>query len=101
MMQLQSRTIAVLVLLAISFSAAEQESAKNEAGLLLGAIDTPPIGSSGFAGSIRVGTGISFQVTYALYLEFPAVAVPLQELSATNGAAPVIMTPSSLRLRCD
>lgn len=93
------RTTVIVALLAASPAAFAQDggASKNELGLLLGGTTTPSLTIAG-GGSIRVGAGMTFQVTYARrlsetselawYLEFPAAAIPLQDLSAANGATP-------------
>ena len=91
------RSIVLLSLTVISAQA--QNRAKNELGLLLGATGTPGLTAVGNGGSIEVGTGITFQLTYARqltvsdslawYLEFPTVAIPLQDVSNPNGATPL------------
>jgi hypothetical protein len=89
-----------IVLLSLTVICAHaQKSANNELGLILGATRTPSLTIAGNGGSIEVGTGISFQVTYARqlmvsdtlawYLEFPAVAIPLQDVSNPDGATPL------------
>ena len=76
-----------------------QENKKNELGLLLGAIVTPTLTTAGPAPTqIEVSPGITFQLNYArrlwltrsagLYLEIPALAIPLQEIRATNTSVP-------------
>ena len=102
-----------LTLQAATASAQTQQSGKNELGLLLGATQTPGITKIGGGSSINVGTGITFQLTYARqlsageswawYLEFPAVATPLQDLNSGNGATPLnydsFFVAPSLRLK--
>jgi hypothetical protein len=108
-------TICALVctLLAWSSSHAE-ESHKNEVGLLLGGTVTPALSLAGQSGSgVDVGTGLTFQATYArellggqraaLHFEVPFVALPLQDVSAPNGVVPanyasLFITPG-LRLK--
>jgi hypothetical protein len=105
------RSIVLLSLTVIS--AHGQSKAKNELGLLLGATRTPSLRIVGNGGSIEVGTGITFQLTYARqlqvsdslawYLEFPAAAIPLQDVSSPNGATPLnydsFFVAPSLRLK--
>jgi len=103
-----------IVLLSLTVICAHaQKSANNELGLILGATRTPSLTIAGNGGSIEVGTGISFQVTYARqlmvsdtlawYLEFPAVAIPLQDVSNPDGATPLnydsFFVAPSLRLK--
>lgn len=93
------RTIKIALLLSIAASVVHAEDQpKNEIGLLLGGTATPAIDLAN-GGVIDVGAGITFQMTYArqlaqtdtvgLYLEFPAVAIPLQDLSASPGSTPL------------
>jgi hypothetical protein len=111
-MKVLLRRSIVLLSLAV-ISAHGQSKAKNELGLLLGATRTPGLRIVGNGGSIEVGTGITFQLTYARqlqvsdslawYLEFPAAAIPLQDLSSPNGATPLnfdsFFVAPSLRLK--
>jgi len=95
-MNYRAQNMVVVVLLALSVSARAQNTGKNELALLLGATRTPRVEIAGVGSSIGVGTGITFQVTYARqlhqtealtwYVEFPALAIPLQDLSSTIGA---------------
>lgn len=93
------RRIKIALLLSIAASVVHAEDQpKNEIGLLLGGTATPAIDLAN-GGVIDVGAGITFQITYArrlaqtdtvgLYLEFPAVAIPLQDLNATPGSTPL------------
>ena len=86
------------VLFALAQSQA-QTNPKNEIGLLLGAAVTPELETTGqVPTSLQIGSGITFQVTYArrlggdrlvgLYFEVPALAVPLQDITASDGAVP-------------
>jgi hypothetical protein len=111
-MVLLHRVIAVLVSFVLSSDAHAQGPQKNELGLLLGGTQTPAVGIAG-GGSIRVGSGITFQMNYARrlagknslawYLEFPAVAIPLQDLSSSFGPTPLnydsFFIAPSLRLK--
>lgn len=76
-----------------------QVNRKNEFGLLLGAAVTPEIQVTGpTRHSAQIGSGITFQVTYArqlsrsriasFHFEVPALAVPLQRITASNGSVP-------------
>jgi hypothetical protein len=76
-----------------------QDSRKNEIGLLLGATVTPALDVAGLGGSrLEIGSGTTFQLTYArrlvtvshlaLYFEVPALAIPLQDITASIGAVP-------------
>jgi hypothetical protein len=77
-----------------------QEERKNELGLLLGGTVTPSLDTTG-PGSDRleVGAGITFQLNYArlltssnrfaLHLEAPAVAIPLQDIHGSSGSLPL------------
>ena len=88
----------IVVLPLIATLAHSQGSYSNELGFMLGANITPALRPAGRGSSIDVGTGVSFQLTYArrvinaghtgLYVEFPAVAIPLQDVSSTIGATP-------------
>jgi hypothetical protein len=93
------RRIALALALLVPTIAYSQDERKNELGLLLGATVTPAIQTGGPAsGNLAIGTGITFQVTYArqlsrsrtssLYFEVPALAVPLQNITASVGAVP-------------
>ena len=85
-------------LLALTVMSAQAEDAKNELGLLLGATRTPSIAIAVSGGSIEVGAGLTFQLTYARrlsdnghlawYLECPALAIPLQDVKSSIGATP-------------
>ncbi len=90
-------TIACVVL--ALFQAHAQANRKNEIGLLLGATVTPGLEIAGSSSSgLRIGSGITFQLTYArqlatarsvaLYFEVPALAIPLQNITASSGAVP-------------
>ena len=76
-----------------------QADRKNEIGLLLGGTVTPALEVAGpGGGSLEIGSGITFQLTYArqlttrrfaaLYFEVPALAIPLQDIKASNGIIP-------------
>ncbi len=70
---------------------------KNEIGLLLGGTVTPAL-TAAAGGEIQVGSGLTFQLTYAraikqthlvgLYFEVPALAIPLQNITASGGDIP-------------
>ena len=72
-------------------------SDKNQFGLLLGDTVTPSLQLRD-GGKLKVGSGVAFQLNYArrlatfhkstLFLEVPAVAIPLQEITASNGNVP-------------
>lgn len=91
--------IAVLFLISSLLAAAAfaQDARNNELGLLLGGAVTPAIGLAG-GGRAEVGSGLTYQATYArrlinagpaaLYLELPFLATPLQDISSGNGAVP-------------
>jgi hypothetical protein len=77
-----------------------QADRKNEIGLLLGATVTPDLTDTAPGGGpLEIGSGITFQLTYArqlirsrsvgLYFEVPALAIPLQDVTASNGVAPI------------
>ena len=89
----------VLTLALALFPAYAQTHRKNEIGLLLGATVTPGLEVAGSSSSsLKIGSGITFQLTYArqltttrsvaLYFEVPALAIPLQDITASNGAVP-------------
>ncbi len=69
---------------------------KNELAFLIGATQTPRLGIAGNSSSIEVGSGFTLQLTYARriaetgvvawYVEFPAVAIPLQDVTSNIGA---------------
>ena len=76
-----------------------QTGRKNEIGLLIGATVTPDLRSGApVPGTLQIGSGTTFQLTYArqlrssgrvgLYVEVPALAVPLQDVKASNGDVP-------------
>jgi hypothetical protein len=90
-------TIACVVL--ALFQAHAQADRKNEIGLLFGATVTPALDVPGPGGSsLEIGSGITFQLTYArqlatarsvaLYFEVPALAIPLQDVTGSNGVVP-------------
>lgn len=95
-----SRKAVIIVWFALAvLSAHAQDERKNEVGLLLGAAVTPQVQVTGTSGGkLEIGSGVAFQVTYArqlaatrsaaLYFEVPAVAVPLQDITASIGPAP-------------
>lgn len=74
-----------------------QTDRKNEIGLLLGGTVTPAVNAAS-GEAVQIGSGITFQLTYArllhdltklgLYFEIPALAIPLQKITALNGAVP-------------
>jgi len=72
---------------------------RNELGILLGATVTPEVQTlAPNAGTLQIGPGITFQLDYArelkksqtlgLYLEVPALAIPLQNVTTNLGTAP-------------
>lgn len=76
-----------------------QDNRKNEIGLLLGGTFTPSLDLAGpGANRLEIGSGTTFQLTYerqltttgstALYLEVPALAIPLQDITSSNGVVP-------------
>ena len=76
-----------------------QLNQRNELGLLLGAAVTPEIQvTEPIRSSVQIGSGITFQVTYArqlrrsritaFHLEVPALSIPLQRITASNGSVP-------------
>jgi hypothetical protein len=76
-----------------------QTNRKNEIGLLLGATVTPQLKATApTPANLEIGSGITFQLTYArqlskgrntsLYLEVPALAVPLQNIKTSLASAP-------------
>jgi len=90
--------IITCVVLAVSAAYAE-DSRKNEIGFLLGATVAPTLNVAGTGGTrLEIGTGATFQLTYArrlvtaphlaLYFEVPALATPLQDITASIGAVP-------------
>ena len=95
-----NKTTSIIACVVLNLSAAyAQDSRKNEIGLLLGATVTPTLNVAGTGGSrLEIGTGTTFQLTYArrlvttphlaLYLEVPALAIPLQDITASIGAVP-------------
>jgi hypothetical protein len=90
--------IIACALLVISIAHA-QDNRKNEIGLLLGATVTPALTVAGPGSNrLEIGSGITFQLTYARqlartrsvawYFEVPALAIPLQDITASNGVVP-------------
>lgn len=91
-----------LTLACLAFALAEsqaQTNRKNELGLLLGATVTPELKASApTPANLEIGSGITFQLTYArqlskgrntsVYLEVPALAVPLQSIKTSLASAP-------------
>jgi hypothetical protein len=86
-------------LLTVGFAHA-QEGRKNEMGLLLGRTVTPSRDTAGPGSNrLEVGAGITFQLNYArlltsdsrfaLHLEAPAVAIPLQGVQGSDGSLPL------------
>jgi hypothetical protein len=76
-----------------------QANRKNELGLLLGATVTPDLQTvAPVTSPLRVGSGITLQLSYArqlssgqalrFYFEVPALAVPLQDITASNASVP-------------
>ena len=91
------RIVACVVL--VLTMAYAQENRKNEIGLLLGATVTPALDVAGpVSNRLEIGSGITFQLTYARqlartrslawYFEVPALAIPLQDITASNGVVP-------------
>lgn len=81
-------------------SAHAQADRRNELGLLLGATLTPDLNDAPpGGGKVEIGPGTTFQLNYArqlirsrslaLYFEVPALAIPLQDVTASNGVAPI------------
>ena len=97
---MRSKNLGLIALVLFAATMAEgQQSSKNEIGLLLGATVTPAVQTEApVPGKLSIGSGITFQLNYArrlvtrerwaLYLEVPAVAVPLQEIGASAGVIP-------------
>jgi opacity protein-like surface antigen len=109
------RNILFTMLLLCGASLAAQETRKNELGLLLGATVTPgrTITPAVVDPNINIGTGLTFQATYArrvtngrtaaLYLEVPFVAMPNAYVRSGTNAVPeayasLFVTPG-LRVR--
>jgi hypothetical protein len=95
----KAELIAALIVVTL-VSAYARADRKNEIGLILGATVTPDLADiAPGGGPLQIGSGITFQLTYArrlirsrladLYFEVPAVAIPLQDVIASNGAAPI------------
>jgi len=81
------------------YAAYSEDSRENEIGFLLGATVAPTLNVAGTGGTrLEIGTGATFQLTYArrlvtaphlaLYFEVPALATPLQDITASIGAVP-------------
>ena len=90
--------IVACIVLVLSMAYA-QENRKNEIGLLLGGTVTPALDVVGpVSNRLEVGSGITSQLTYARelartrslawYLEVPALATPLQDITTSNGVVP-------------
>jgi hypothetical protein len=100
-LRLVRRTVLTITCIVLAlFPAYGQDNRKNEIGLLLGGTFTPALDISGPDANrtLKIGPGITFQLTYArqlitarslaLYFEVPALAIPLQDITASNGVVP-------------
>ena len=91
-----SASRAILLLCLAAVHAQCWAAGKNELAFLTGATQTPGLGIAGNSSSVEVGSGFTLQLTYARrisetralawYLEFPAVAIPLQDVTSNIGA---------------
>jgi hypothetical protein len=82
----------------LTFIASAQEGGKSEIGLLLGGTVTPALDTAGHSGRLEIGSGITFQATYArklidanavsVFFELPFLATPLQDVTSSNGLSP-------------
>jgi hypothetical protein len=94
------KRVLTLVLVGFAFLVSHaQANRKNELGLLLGATVIPDLQTvAPVTSPLRVGSGMTFQLAYArqlssgqalrFYFEVPALAVPLQDITASNGIVP-------------
>ena len=90
--------LTVAVCVTLTFIAHAQESGKNEVGFLLGGTVTPALDTASQSGRLEIGSGITFQATYArelidanavsLFFELPFLATPLQDVTTSNGLSP-------------
>jgi len=98
-LMLRSKTLTIACVVLAFASSNAQENPKNEIGLLLGATVTPALAvASRVNNRLGIGSGITFQLTYARqlartrtlawYFEVPALAIPLQDITASNGVVP-------------
>lgn len=98
-MLLRKAVLIVVCVVGVLSMAHAQDHRKNEIGLLLGATVTPALDvASPGSNRLEIGSGITFQLTYARqlarrrslawYFEVPALAIPLQDITASNGAVP-------------
>jgi hypothetical protein len=96
---LRNTTLTLACVVLILSTVYAQDAGKNEIGLLLGATLTPSIDVAGASGGkLEIGSGITLQLTYArrlvtvphmaLFFEVPALAIPLQDITASIGAVP-------------
>jgi hypothetical protein len=82
----------------LTFIAHAQDGGKNEIGFLLGGTVTPALGTAGQGSRLEIGSGITFQATYArklidanavgVFFEVPFLATPLQNVNTSNGLSP-------------
>lgn len=87
----------ILSVVLVTGTAKAQDDWKNEIGLLLGGPITPSLQLNG-GGKIDIGSGLTYQATYArrlldgqtaaLYIEVPLLAIPQQNVSSTSGTIP-------------
>jgi len=99
-LRLLRKTVLTIMFIALAlFPAHGQDNRKNEIGLLLGGTFTPTLDVAGpGTNRLEIGSGITFQLTYArrlitagsiaLYFEVPALAIPLQDITSSNGTVP-------------
>jgi hypothetical protein len=96
---LRNTVLTITCIVLALFPAYGQDNRKNEIGLLLGGTFTPALDVAGPGASrLEIGSGITFQLTYArqltaarsmaLYFEVPALAIPLQDITSSNGTVP-------------
>lgn len=96
---LRKTVLTITCIVLALFPAYAQDNRKNEIGLLLGGTFTPALNVAGpGANRLEIGSGITFQLTYArqlttarsmaLYFEVPALAIPLQDITSSNGTVP-------------
>jgi hypothetical protein len=103
---LRKSVLTITCIVLALFPAYGQDNRKNEIGLLLGGTFTPALDvAAQDANRLEIGSGITFQLTYArqlttarsvaLYLEVPALAIPLQHITSQMALFHATTIPSS------
>lgn len=92
------KTLLTIIACAVFTLTAYTQDSKNEIGLLLGGTVTPALGTAAQNSRVEIGSGFTFQATYArrlvdaraagLYFEIPLLATPLQDVTSSNGLSP-------------